>query len=103
MATKRKKPRTAAQKAATKRMLAAARARREGGMTTRRTRRSKGAKHGHAKGHSLAARVSRLEKGQTVLAGAVQVLAQEVAVHRRALVGGGLLSGRVAKALPKGR
>lgn len=102
MATKRKKPRSAAQKAATRRMLAAARARREGGMT-KRAKRTKHAKGSHAKGHSLAARVSRLEKGQTVLAGAVQVLAQEVAVHRRALVGGGLLSGRVAKALPKGR
>lgn len=100
--TKRKKPRTAAQKAATERMLAAARARREGGMT-KHAKRAKRSKSSHAKGHSMAARVSRLEKGQTVLAGAVQVLAQEVAVHRRALVGGGLLSSRVAKALPKGR
>lgn len=108
-----KKQRSAAQKAATKRMLAAA-AERRAAMGTGPAKRSKKspkalsksgasslghAAHGYqlkrvAKGASDAARLAALEHNQNVMVHGLSAVAQELKVHRAALVGAGLLSMR---------
>jgi hypothetical protein len=115
-----KKQRSAAQKAATKRMLAAA-AERRAAMGTGPAKRSKKsakkgkkspkalsksgasslghAAHGYtlkrvSKGASDAARLSALEHNQNVMVHGLSAVAQELKVHRAALVGAGLLSMR---------
>lgn len=107
-----KAKRSAAQKAATKRMLEANAAKRGTSPSKRKgakkdsksLARSKGAAMGHAahgyklqaapKGASAAKRMQVLEHNQKVLAHGLHVVASEVVEHRKALIGGGLLSAR---------
>lgn len=114
-----KAKRSAAQKAATKRMLEAAAARRAGGTgpakrkkgakkygskSSKSLARSEAAKLGHAhhgyklaappKGASTAKRLATLEKNVAMVAHGLGVVADEVMQHRKALLGAGLLSAR---------
>ena len=111
-----KAKRSAAQKAATRRMLEANAAKRGGSSSGSKKKsskksakglaRSKSAAMGHAahgyklqappKGASPAKRMQLLEQNQKVLAHGLHVVASEVMEHRKALVGAGLLSARGA-------
>ena len=108
-----KAKRSAAQKAATKRMLAAAAERREAMGTGSAKSKKKSSKSlsksgasslGHAahgytlkrvlKSASDAVRLSALEHNQNVMVRGLSAVAAELRVHRAALVGAGLLSMR---------
>lgn len=90
--------RTAKQKAATRRMLAANKAARgtTSGAKKRKTTKKGAKKKAHAKGHgrTLEARVKKLEH-------TTKQLTTTVHAHTKALVSGGLLTARAAKSLPK--
>lgn len=85
--------RTAKQRAATKRMIAANKAR-TGGAKRRKGAKRSGAKRAKAAHHgALEKRVARLEHNQKVIVGVLHA-------HDRALRSGGLLTGRAKRTLP---
>lgn len=92
--------RTAKQRAATRRMIAANRAARSGSTTSAKRKPRKSAKKGAKR--ASAKRVARSIEGRvTLLEREMKGVKTTLHHHTKALVSGGLLTARAAKALPK--